>query len=246
MFKVVVKFAMLSMLLAGMACSGGGRGSDREFALRSAADSVSYIIGMNIADNLIDIDTTFSVDIICRGIMDRVASKALFSDEAARNYFLKYYTYILPESSRAIEESYLEGLAKSQRRFTRTASGLTYHIQEIGNEQFTPRYNNDLVKVRYSLYRLTGDTIYSSYINGDTIVAALDDMPEGVKESLKMLGQGGKLEAVIPSKLLPYGQEGDSLLGIKPYETLRYEIELIETEKYGANKLQSRFDKGFR
>ncbi len=241
MYRFFVKFAALSLLLLGVSCSGGEKRNS--FSLNNPTDSVSYIIGMNLADNIMEMDSTLNINIICRAIADRVAGAELFTDEQARNYFLKFHTYILPEQSRAIEEQYLADLAKNQRRFTRTKSGLTYHIQEIGDEQHTPRYNNDLVKVRYSIYRIKGDTLYSSYIQGDTIISSLDDMPDGIKEGLKMLGQGGKMEAVIPSKLLPYGEEGDSLLGVKPYETLRYEIELVEMEKYGANKLQSRFNK---
>lgn len=241
MYRFFVKFAVLSLLLLGVSCSGGEKRG--VFSLKNPTDSVSYIIGMNLADNLMEMDSTLNINIVCRAIADRVAGAEVFTDEQARNYFLKFHTYILPEQSRAIEEQYLTDLAKNQRRFTRTKSGLTYHIQEIGDEQHTPRYNNDLVKVRYSIYRIKGDTLYSSYIQGDTIISSLDDMPEGIKEGLKMLGQGGKMEAVIPSKLLPYGEEGDSLLGVKPYETLRYEIELVEMEKYGANKLQNRFNK---
>ncbi len=241
MYRLLVKLLLLTSLTLGVACSRAEE--KRLFSLNNATDSVSYIIGMNIADNIVAMDTTLNIGVITRAIADRVSGVELFTDEQARNYFLKFHTYILPEQSRALEEQYLVDLAKNQRRFTRTKSGLTYHIQEIGNEQYTPRYNNDLVKVFYSIYRLSGDTLYSSKIQGDTIISSLDDMPDGVKEALKMLGQGGKMEAVIPSKLLPYGEEGDSLLKIKPYETLRYEIELVEMEKYGANKLQNRFNK---
>ncbi len=244
MRRRVINTLLATVVLLAVAC-GSSDEKKRAFTLSNATDSVSYIIGMNLADNIIALDSTLNIEVITRAIAERIAGNERFTDEQARNYFLKYHTYILPEQQRNIEEQYLADLARTQRRFTRTKSGLTYQIQEIGNEQHTPRYNNDLVKVRYSIYRLSGDTLYSSYIKGDTIISSLDDMAEGVKESLKMLGQGGKIEAVIPSKLLPYGEKGDSILGIKPYETLRYEIELVEMEKYGANKLQNRFNKSF-
>ncbi|MFR9648898.1 MAG: FKBP-type peptidyl-prolyl cis-trans isomerase [Rikenellaceae bacterium] len=243
MFKIAVKLSTLLLLLLSVACGGGGESRGKVASINNSMDSVSYIIGMNIADNIADIDS-INVEVVCRAIRERFSKKSLFSDEDARDYFLKYHTYLLPESHRAVEEIYLSELANANRRFTRTKSGLTYHIQEIGDEKFTPRYDNDLIKVCYNIYSVSGDTLYSSKIKGDTIVAALDEMPDGVKESLKMLGQGGKLEAVIPSKLM-YGEQGDESMGVKPYQTLRYEIELIEMEKYGANKLENRFNKGF-
>ncbi len=245
MLRRDIKFSLLAVMALVLitSCGSGGEKRSSSISLKNSTDSISYIIGMNIAANIIDIDS-INVDAVCRAIRDEFSGKAVISSDEARDFFLKYHTYMLPESRRSIEEKYLEELAKNQRRFTRTKSGLTYHIRTIGNEQLTPRYDNDLVKVLYNIYTISGDTLFSSKISGDTIVSALDDMPEGVKESLKMLGEGGEIEAVIPSKLM-YGEDGDQNLGVKPFQTLHYEIELLEMEKYGANKLENRFSKEF-
>ena len=54
---------------------------------------------------------------------------------------------------------------------------------------------------------------------------------KGMKESVKLVGRGGKINAWIPSSAA-YGTEGDKELGIQPNTTLYYEIELVDVDKY--------------
>ena len=54
---------------------------------------------------------------------------------------------------------------------------------------------------------------------------------KGMKESVKLVGSGGKINAWIPSSAA-YGTQGDKELGIQPNTTLYYEIELVDVDKY--------------
>ena len=54
---------------------------------------------------------------------------------------------------------------------------------------------------------------------------------KGMKESVKLVGRGGKINAWIPSSAA-YGTQGDKELGIQPNTTLYYEIELVDVDKY--------------
>ncbi len=204
--------------------------------LKTESDSLAYIIGMNVADNLLAMDSTINMKVVCRAIAERSASKSLLTHDDAKTYYLRYLTYVEPERKRGYEEQYLEDLVKADRTFTRSKSGLTYHIDVIGDEDFTPRGVNDLISLRYTISRVDGEQIYSSYEDADTLVIGLKNLADGVQESLKMVGKGGKVNAWIPSELA-FGEAGDSLLGVEPFETLYYEMEMVDMERNGAHKV---------
>ncbi len=215
-------------------CNKGGGGSSAPQApLASQEDSLAYIVGLNIANNLMQMDSMINPDVVCRAICDKFKSTQIISDRQARDYYLRYLTYVEPERRRSYEERYLADLANSSRTYTRTKSGLTYTIDVIGDEKLTPRNNNDLLSIRYTISRVDGSEVYSSYERKDTTEIALKDLNLGVKEAVKMIGSGGKFRAWLPSTLA-FGDEGDEELGVEPFETLLYKVEVLDVERNGA------------
>lgn len=55
-------FAIVALAAAATAC-GGGKGAVESAAMRNDVDSMSYVLGMNIAYNLMEIDSTINVDL---------------------------------------------------------------------------------------------------------------------------------------------------------------------------------------
>ncbi len=210
----------------------------RESGLVTETDSLAYIIGMSLGEQLVKMDSTINVALVCRAIIEQFDGEAHMSIEEAQTQYLRYLLFVEPERKRGYEETYLSDLATNDRKYTRTKSGLAYNIAVIGDESKMPKTNNDLVNIRYSISRINGDIILpKGGTEGEleTLESALSDLHTGVQESLKMIGVGGRIEVVIPSKLA-YGEAGDEELGIEPIETLRYTIELVELEKNAAKK----------
>ncbi len=229
------KFIASTLLIAAMTISCKSEQKSAITPLKSQTDSLAYVIGLSVADNLIAMDSTINLAAVSRAIAESQTSKRLFNAEEAKIYYLRYLTHVEPERKRGYEEQWLEDLAKSNRDFTRSNSGLTYNIAVIGDENLTPKGVNDLVSLRYTIKRVNGEQIFSSYDKADTLVSALSTLKSGLQEGLKMIGKGGKINAWIPSKL-GYGQTGDQELNIAPFETLYYEVELIDMERNGAAK----------
>ncbi len=230
------------LLISVMVVACNGAGDKRAVApLTSQSDSLAYIIGLNVAENLMKMDSTINYEVVCRAIGDKFASRELLTDTQARDYYLRYLTYVIPERKRGYEEQYLEDLAKSDRSYTRSKSGLTYTIDVIGDEDFTPRNSGDLISLRYTIKRVDGSLLYSSYERGDTLQIALRDMQEGLSEASKLVGKGGKYQAWLPSNLA-YGEAGDEELDIEPFETLFYEVEIVDVERNAASKSDNRTD----
>ena len=65
--------------------------------------------------------------------------------------------------------------------------------------------------------------------------AARGDLLKGLRESVRLIGKGGKMEAWVPAASA-YGAAGDSELGVAPNATLFFEIELVDVDKYSARR----------
>lgn len=214
-------------LLAG-ACSkktGGG------VKLKTDTDSVAYVIGMNVGMNLMKMDSTINVNAVCEGIRDVFRQGTRFSAADAEVFYLRYMNYALPEKARAYEEQFLQDILKANRNYARTASGVTYTVEVLGDQEQIPASDRDSIALRYLIRTADGQEVYSSYERGDTLRTTLGGLLKGMKESVKLVGRGGKINAWIPFSAA-YGTQGDKELGIQPNTTLYYEIELVDVDKY--------------
>ena len=225
--------AACALTLAAACSSNGGGNSTAKLA--SAADSMAYIIGMNVGLNLLHMDSTLHPEAVAAGVRDVLRGEPRLSLDEARTYYLRQITFEEPARIRAYEEEFLEEIRQSNRSYARTKSGLTYTIEEIGNEKLTPTNSRDTVFLRYVLRDASGTQLYSSYDRGDTLRSAAGDLLPGVEESLRLIGEGGKMEAWVPSAEA-YGTIGDKTLGVAPNATLFFELELVGVEKYNARR----------
>lgn len=206
--------------------------------LKNDLDSAAYVIGMNVGMNLLKMDSTLHVNAVCDGLRDAFARKAKFTQAEAKAFYLRWVNYEQPEKIRRYEEQFLEDIRQSNRSYARTASGVTYTVEELGDEQKAPSNDRDTVAIRYVISTSDGTPVFSSYERGDTLRSALGDLRRGVQESVKLIGPGGKIDAWLPAATA-YGAAGDEKLGITPNATLNYQIELIEVKKY-ANRFRPR------
>lgn len=216
-----------AMLLAG-ACSKKSSGGSK---LKSDADSVAYILGMNIGNELMQRDSAMNVNAVCEGIRDAFAQKTKLSDEEAKAYYLRYVNVSVPEKALAEEDLFLNRLVEKDRNFKRRPSGVTYYPVVIGNQEQIPISDRDSITLLYSIRTPDQTLIYSSAERGDTLHTRLGTLNKGMKESVKLIGEGGKIYVWIPSSLA-YGSAGDAQLGIRPNTLLYYEIDLLKLDKY--------------
>ena len=59
----------------------------------NSADSMSYVMGLNLGLNLIAADSMLNAEMVCMGIRDVYAQSHKLTDEEARNAFLKYMNW---------------------------------------------------------------------------------------------------------------------------------------------------------
>lgn len=86
--------ALIAALAALAGCSkrpGGGA------APATQRDSIAYVIGMNVAENLYRMDSTMNAEALCAAILDRFYGRPRMQADEAEAYFLRYMNVTLPE-----------------------------------------------------------------------------------------------------------------------------------------------------
>lgn len=227
--KRILIYICFALVVVG--CSKQNEGGGGSARLKSDTDSVAYIIGLNVGQNLIRMDSTLNVAALCEGIRDVFREKTRLTDEEAEAYFLRYMNYILPEQARAYEEQFLADMAADDRTLVRTKTGVTYTIDRIGDQERIPSSSRDSLQLRLRIASTDGRELYSSYERGDTLRLTLNELRAGLQESVKLIGEGGKLRSWIPSSLA-YGADGSEEFGVQANSTACYEIELVKLDTY--------------
>ena len=195
--------------------------------LRNETDSVAYVIGLNVGYNLqrsgFDPQRRSRVP----GRAGRICPDGRMTPDEARAVYLRYVNVSQPEQIRAYEEQFLEDFRKSNRSYAKTDTGLTYEVLEIGDESKTPRSDRDTVAIRFVAKTVDGKVVESSYERGDTTRTAVGDLMPGLRQSVRLVGEGGRMNVWIPPAWLT-GPKATRNWAVVPNATLFYEIELVD------------------
>ena len=95
--RSVFAIAVSLMATALVAC-GGSAGKNQK--LSDSADSLSYVIGMNIAYNIMKMDSTLRPEVIMAGLADAMQGQEKISLEDGKFYLLSYMNYDVYERVR--------------------------------------------------------------------------------------------------------------------------------------------------
>lgn len=193
-------------------------------------DSLSYVIGLNVGKNLIKMDSTLNADMICMAIKDVYNGKEKMTMKQSHTYYLAQKTYFVHEKAKQYQEQFLEDLSKSDRSYVRLRDGVTYKIIKLGDQSIQSLVSRDTLSIAMTIKDENGNIIHAA----DTVYTAYRDVISGLHEVLRIAGNGGQIEAWVPSAEA-YGTGGDSLLGIKPNQLIRYDLNILDI-KYHNQK----------
>lgn len=224
--KRISIYATLALLFGTM-CFGCGKGGGK---MATDADSVAYVIGLNVGQNLLAMDSTLNVDAVCAAIRDVFDGEPKMSLAEGRDYLLAQKTYFVHEKAQAYQEQFLADLSKSDRSYVRMRNGVTYKITKLGDQSIQSMTGRDTVRLAYTIRGEAGDTIRPL----DTIRVAYRDLVDGLQDVVKTAGDGGKFDAWLPSKTA-YGEAGNADLGIAPDRLLRYEVDILKIDYYNKD-----------
>ena len=213
--KISKIFAIASAAVLMVACgTPAAEGSKEVKALlpsKSLTDSTSYLIGVNFGSWIKGNDFgEINYNEMVKGMKDFINAKGNMQDSTFFEQFK-----VDPNKMNEV----LDGYIQKRRAYTgalNTEKGAK--IIEPGNDKKAVS-DQDTVWVDYKGTKLDG-TVFDQ---NDNINFTLDRVIKGWTEGMKLVGEGGKVQLVIPGDLA-YGEYGNR--GIEPNATLIFDVTL--------------------
>ena len=205
---------------------------DATVKLENKTDSASWVIGIQMADNFKrqNLANAINKEVLFAAMKAQFESDSLLFDFQEGNRIVG--EFITEASKTGHQDKIKEGevfLAENAKRpeVKTTASGLQYEILVKGDGPVPTK--NNTVKTHYHGTLLDGTVFDSSVERGQPAKFPVSGVIKGWVEALQMMPVGSKWKLYIPYNLA-YGERGAGGV-IGPYETLIFEIELLEIVK---------------
>jgi len=201
--------------------------------LTNFSDTISYMIGTDIARSLKQNNLQVNQEILFQGIRDGMNGKdTLFTKEQFNTYMQRLQKELIKrmeeeqakeaDRNKAIGKKWLED-NKKKPGVIETASGLQYKVIKEG--QGPKPGPNSTVKVHYEGRLIDGKIFDSSYDRGEPLEFSLTNVIKGWTEGLQLMPVGSIYELYIPSEL-GYGDR--SLPNIPAGSVLIFKVELLD------------------
>lgn len=221
-----------------------GAGSASAGTVLSSQDSISYSIGLFMAQSLKQQGMTeVNTALLMRGMDDALKGRPtqLSMEQAGQlmNAFQqKQHAVRNAESLKVSAENKKIGTAfltenKAKAGVTTTASGLQYSVEKEGTGAKPTA--TDRVKVHYT-GRLLDGNVFDSSVERGPAEFGVGEVIRGWTEALQLMPVGSKWKLYIPAELA-YGDRGAGG-DIKPGSTLMFDVELLDIVKPGGSEAE--------
>ena len=201
---------------------------------KTEADKISYALGMNIGESLVQLPVELNPDILAQAIKDLLAGNPPALPESEYVAVMKEFQTKMQateqEASKEIslqntaeEKSFMEDNKKAEGVIT-TASGLQYIVLKEGSGAKPGAA--DTVRVHYAGSLLDGTEFDSSVKRGEPAKFGVTQVIKGWTEALQLMNVGSKYRLFVPSRLA-YGERGAGQ-AIGPCSMLVFDVELID------------------
>ena len=227
-FKGLVLLALLSTLIA---CEQKqemqAEAAPAATSLTTDADRFSYGLGMVIGERVLKQYSEVDYALLIEGMKAQHQSQVtLITIEDAGAALAGYAEQQLAtqtEANKMKGATYLEENASKEGVIV-TESGLQYSVVTQGDGAKPTA--TDQVTVHYRGTLIDGTEFDSSYSRGEPATFGLNQVIPGWTEGVQLMNVGSKYLFVVPHEL-GYGERGAGG-SIGPFETLIFEVELIE------------------
>ena len=198
--------------------------------IKSATDSFSYALGMNVANNLKQQGIEVISYAILQKAMEDVFKKRSFSlTEQQANMCIQQRLQVNAAKKSNGEKSkslaFLEANKKRAGVIT-LPSGLQYEITKKGDATSAMPKLEDTVVANYAGTLIDGKEFDNSYKRGEPLTIPVGGVIKGWTEVLQLMHIGDKFKVFIPSEL-GYGERGAGA-EIPPGAALIFDMELLK------------------
>jgi len=207
--------------------------AQENLVLKNQKDKMSYIIGMDIGNNLKKQSIDVEPNILAKGVKDALTGgKPLLTEQEIRETMTAFQNEmrvkqeVVARKNKEQGDSFLADNKKKEGVKT-LQSGLQYKVIKVGVGK-KPKLN-DYVTTHYRGTLIDGTEFDSSYKRGQPATFQVSGVIPGWTEALQLMETGAKWELFIPPNLA-YGERGSGGV-IGPNATLIFEIELISIQE---------------
>jgi len=210
-------------------------------ALETEDQKVSYIIGMNMGNNLQQQGLNLDADLVASGIKDVMSGgEPKLSEEEIAATMQSFQQKMMAKQQEEMATREAERLAAAETNqqageaflaenaakegVVTTESGLQYKVITEGTGPKPAE--TDTVSVHYRGTLIDGTEFDSSHKRGQPATFAVNAVIQGWIEGLQLMPEGSKWELYIPSELA-YGPGGTGG-AIGPNAALIFEVELLK------------------
>jgi len=241
----VIKFIVVVALISTVVLSCDNQGLTKR-SLKSELDTVSYALGLDIANKLKGNFDDVDRDLFIQGVVSGIDSTDILIenekiDVILREFFQKRQVEMREkqqaEASKKAEVEFgdvkAEGIKfleenKSAKGVQVTESGLQYIVLKEGSGEKPVATSK--VKVHYHGTILDGTVFDSSVDKGKPAEFGVNRVIKGWTEGLQLMNVGAKYKFFIPQELA-YGANPRQGGKIRPFEVLIFEVELLDIIK---------------
>ena len=208
--------------------------AQEKVVLKDQKDKISYILGMDIGNNLKKQSVSVNPKILAKGIEDALAgAKPLLTEQEIRETMMAFQKEMMAKQAEVAKKNKTEGEAflaenKKKEGVKTLPSGLQYKVMKAGTGK-KPK-SNDTVTVNYRGTLIDGTEFDSSYKRGQPATFQVSGVIPGWTEALQLMEEGAKWQLFVPSNLA-YGERGAAGGMIGPNSTLIFEVELISIQE---------------
>ncbi len=228
--KLTKLIALGAISLTVVSCSQGQIKTKK--VLTSDIDSVSYALGINMAQDLQKNVSELDIDVYIQGFLSvqDTTTTSLIAPKEVKAFLT---TYFKNKQAKKLEEQHgpykkaneaFLAENKTKEGVNTTPSGLQYIVLKEGNGEKPTK--DDTVEVHYH-GTLTDGTVFDSSVDrGKPTEFGVGQVIKGWTEGLQLMKIGSKYKFFIPQNLA-YG-ERQAGRAIKPFSTLIFEVELLD------------------
>lgn len=218
---------LISALFLLASCNQGKKAADVK--LESEDDKTFYTMGFMLGSNLERLNLTdHELSALYKGLTDSAkgekAEVELQVYQPKIQMMFKERMEKVAKQEKGKGEQFIKDYMAKHKDAKKTESGLVYRVVKAGSDKKPSA--EDTVKVHYHGTLVSGEVFDSSVERGDKITFPLNRVIKGWTEGLQLIGEGGKVELVIPPELA-YGEQG-APPKIPGGATLKFEVELFE------------------
>lgn len=234
--KALIVLSLLAFSLEMVSAQGHKKKSKDIIELKTFNDTISYLIGADVATNIAKSGLSLNNEIFFKGY-DKSSKKqdSLFTEEQKQQIMGKFQQQMMAKQQQKQVEDSKKNKAdgkqflltnKTKEGVVELPSGLQYKILKLGTGQ--KPVATDEVEVNYEGKLIDGTIFDSSFERGEPISFPLNGVIKGWTEGLQLMPVGTLFELYIPSELA-YGDQGNQ--AIPGGSTLIFKVELLSIKQ---------------